>query len=91
MEADSDHASTMKEWFYSELAQNRSGVAINSVYLTDEHYKKLVTEVSEAQITSQNEPRHYWLLQKYDIMVVQQKQAQTANKGRKQCCYVLCI
>lgn len=65
--------SEIKELFYSELSDKRTGASHNCVYLTDERYQQLVSDVTRAKVASKKERRDYWLLKKFDVMVVQRK------------------
>ena len=65
--------SVMKQRFFAELEKRRSTAAKNTVFLTDERYQEIINEVENAKTAQKKVPRHYWLLKRYDIMVVQQK------------------
>ena len=43
------------------------------MFLTDECYQLLVDEVKNAKTSVKKVPHHYWLLNKYDVMIGQQK------------------
>ncbi|XP_074041468.1 LOW QUALITY PROTEIN: KRAB-A domain-containing protein 2-like [Leptinotarsa decemlineata] len=45
----------------------------SSVRVQDD-YKKLVLEVEDAKAKPRKEPRHYWLLNRYDVMIVENVQ-----------------
>jgi hypothetical protein len=70
----SDRLSLMKLRFSAELVKIRNASAKNSVFLTEDDYKKLVLEVEDAKDKPRKEPRHYWLLNRYDVMIVENVQ-----------------
>ncbi|KAG8320030.1 hypothetical protein J6590_078301 [Homalodisca vitripennis] len=63
----SDRLSLMKLRFSAELVKIRNASAKNSVFLTEDDYKKLVLDVEDAKAKPRKEPRHYWLLNRYDL------------------------
>lgn len=63
-----DRVDCMKQRYYCELSKSRGVAPKNSVFLTDEHYVNQVMNAEEKK-----SPRDYWLLKRYDILVVQNK------------------
>lgn len=60
----------MKVRFNAELLKRHCDLK-NSVFLTDERYYQLIKDVDSAKSkTKKKEPRDYWLLKKYDVLVV---------------------
>ncbi|XP_022194657.2 KRAB-A domain-containing protein 2-like [Nilaparvata lugens] len=66
-----DRLSTMKNRFTAELVKLREGSAKNCVCLTEDDYEKLVLEVQDAKNKQKKEPHDYWLLNRYDVMIVE--------------------
>ncbi|XP_066978151.1 KRAB-A domain-containing protein 2-like isoform X1 [Macrobrachium rosenbergii] len=62
----------MRQHFYKELFQVRANAAKNCVFLTEATYEKLVNDVKNAK-SNKKEPRDYWLLKRYDVMVVENR------------------
>lgn len=69
---ESRHAD-MQRRFCDELSQVRANAAKNCVSLTETSYQKLVDDVKKAKTTVKKEPRDYWLLKHYDVMMVENK------------------
>ena len=63
----------MKQQFEDELCKMRLSAATNQFFLTETNYKKLINEVQKAKMTPKKEPRDYWLLNHYDVMIVANK------------------
>jgi len=60
----------MKDRFKVELLKRQCDLKI-SVFLTDERYYQLIKDVDSAKsINKKKEPRDYWLLKKYDVLLV---------------------
>jgi len=60
----------MKDRFNAELLKRQCDVK-NSGFLTDEQYCPLIKDVDSAKsINKKKEPRDYWLLKKYDVLLV---------------------
>lgn len=69
---ESRHAD-MQRRFCDELSQVRANATKNCVSLTETSYQKLVDDVKKAKTTVKKEPRDYWLLKHYDVMMVENK------------------
>ncbi|KFD66209.1 hypothetical protein M514_10253 [Trichuris suis] len=63
----------MQRRFYEELSNARASAAKNSVFLSETTYRKLLSDVLKAKKTAKKEPRDYWLLNRYDVMVIGNK------------------
>ncbi|XP_023233514.1 uncharacterized protein LOC111633211 [Centruroides sculpturatus] len=63
----------MKQRFDDELCKIRVNAAKNSIFLTETTYQKLINDVQKAKMTTKKEPRDYWLLNRYDVMIVENK------------------
>ncbi|KFD49282.1 hypothetical protein M513_09834 [Trichuris suis] len=63
----------MQRRFYEELSNARASAAKNSVSLSETTYRKLLSDVLKAKKTAKKEPRDYWLLNRYDVMVIGNK------------------
>lgn len=62
----------MEKQFYSQLYQsrrNRTKFSKNSVYLTDEIYKKTIRDVLHSKSLKTKKPRDWWLLARYDVIL----------------------
>nr|XP_042896273.1 KRAB-A domain-containing protein 2-like [Parasteatoda tepidariorum] len=59
--------------FDDELCKLRVNAAKNSVFLTEITYLKLINYVQKAKMTTKKETRDYWLLNRYDVMIVESK------------------
>ncbi|KFD69436.1 hypothetical protein M514_07937 [Trichuris suis] len=63
----------MQRRFYEELSNARACAAKNSVSLSETTYRKLLSDVLKAKRTAKKEPRDYWFLNRYDVMVIGNK------------------
>lgn len=72
--ASADPLSLINIRFSAELAKVRCASKKNSVFLIEDSYRKLMMQVEDAKIRPKKEPRHYWLLNTYDVMVVENTQ-----------------
>ena len=63
----------MQRRFYDELSKVRANAAKNSVFLNRNCYQQLVDDVKMAKTTIKQEPRDYWLVKHYDVMMVENK------------------
>ncbi|XP_023210347.1 KRAB-A domain-containing protein 2-like [Centruroides sculpturatus] len=63
----------MKQRFDDELCKIRVNASKNSIFLTETTYQKLINDVQKAKMTTKKEPRDYWLLNRYDVMIVENK------------------
>lgn len=69
--ARSQESIAMEKHFYSLLYQsrrNRTKFSKNSVYLTDEIYKKTIRDVLYSKSLKTKKPRDWWLLARYDVI-----------------------
>ncbi|GFS60704.1 KRAB-A domain-containing protein 2 [Trichonephila clavipes] len=63
----------MKQRFDDELSKIRLNAAKNSLFLTETAYQNLINYVQKVKMTSSKETRDYWLLNRYDVMIVENK------------------
>ncbi|KFD53316.1 hypothetical protein M513_05797 [Trichuris suis] len=63
----------MQRRFYEKLSNMRASAAKNSVSLSGTTYRKLLSDVLKAKRTAKKEPRDYWLLNRYNVMVIGNK------------------
>ncbi|KFD49692.1 hypothetical protein M513_09389 [Trichuris suis] len=63
----------MQRRFYEELSNARTSAAKNSVFLSETTYRNLLSDALKAKKTAKKEPRDYWLLNRYDVMVIGNK------------------
>lgn len=63
----------IKKMFYDKINESRLVTSSNSTFLTDERYEMLINEVIATKNAPKRKPRDYWLLKRYDVLVVQNK------------------
>ncbi|XP_055842564.1 uncharacterized protein LOC129909514 [Episyrphus balteatus] len=64
----------MRHRFYKDLEESRKATsAKNTVYIKDARYKALIKDVMTAKTTGKKNARDYWLLRRYDMILVDQK------------------
>ncbi|XP_023223766.1 KRAB-A domain-containing protein 2-like [Centruroides sculpturatus] len=63
----------VKQRFDDKLFKIRVNAAKNSIFLTETTYQKLINNVQKVKMTTEKEPRDYWLLNHYDVMIVENK------------------
>ncbi|GFU54499.1 KRAB-A domain-containing protein 2 [Trichonephila clavipes] len=63
----------MKQLFDEELPKTRVNAAKKVFFLTITTYKKLITGVKKAKMTTKKEPRAHWLLNSYDVLFGENK------------------
>ncbi|GFT12896.1 KRAB-A domain-containing protein 2 [Trichonephila clavipes] len=67
----------MKQLFDDELPKTRVKAARKGIFLNETTYKKLITDVQKTKMTNKMEPRAYWLLNSYDVMLGENKRKET--------------
>lgn len=65
---ESEIKTRMNEKFIDLL--NQTETKMNSALLTNDKYTKLIKDVKNAKEHGKKQPRDYWLLQHYDILVI---------------------
>ena len=66
-----DRVALMQVQFDGDISQLRSSSAKKSVFLSDGDYCKLVLDMHAAKKKERKDPRDYWLLNRYDVMLVE--------------------
>ncbi|GBL80571.1 SCAN domain-containing protein 3 [Araneus ventricosus] len=62
------------------LSKLRVNAAQNSLFLTETTYPKLINDVKKAKMTTKKEPRDYWFLNRYDVMLVEALRSKRAEE-----------